>query len=325
MRIIATAMLIVTLLAACEPAPQATDNLAELPVDEAITASATATFAPPTASPTWVSFLQTPTPGLPSSTDETPPSPAPPTPTINATPPPQPTATGGQCQVNPPPNWVVSTIQFGQTIGRLAQCVGSTVNELVAVNCLPNGGNLIYPGDPIYMPGICAPTATPDIPPEFKTTTSTSTPLPPPPSKGPVTVNVNQVAPGQKITITLKGYVPNGLFIIDITSPTAGVFEKLEACVDQNGGKELEFTIPDSFKLFATIEVERSLDENRRINSCGGELGGTGYTSGQLANLLLVVTPSPTANPTAEHTAIATATHELSIALTSTPEPPAYP
>jgi hypothetical protein len=50
-----------------------------------------------------------------------------------------------------PNNWVLYTIQAGDSLGALAQETSSTVNDLVAANCLSNADQ-ITEGTTIYLP-----------------------------------------------------------------------------------------------------------------------------------------------------------------------------
>ena len=327
MRIVAIAVFVMTLLAACGQATSVDEIVEAPPTAEPSSPIATITPTPLMASPTWRPPLQSPTPSATAdSGGSDPASTPPPSPTDTPAPPVSPPSPGDECVINPPSNWVLSTIQPGQTIGRLAQCVGASVAELVMVNCLPNGGNLVYAGDPVYTPGVCSPTINPVTPPEPKTDLTPPTPIPPPPSdNGVVTVNVDRASPGQVIEITLAKYVPNGLFIVDIESIDAS--ERLLYCVDQYGDKQIEFTIPENFMLFLSIHVQLSDDEATRINQCGGVLGSAGETSGQLVEPLPIVIPTPTSTATAtnEPTVTATATLESTIPPTASPAPAAYP
>ena len=225
--------------------------------------------------------------------------------------------------VPPPSDWQPHIVRFGDTTGRLAQCVGALPAAIVTVNCLPDNGNLIYPGQVLYLPGLCAPTITP--PPSNKdgnpsTATPTPTRLPPPPSKdGQVKVNVDEASPGQEIVFTLEHYVPYGLYNIKFESDTASIQEL--HCVNQNGYAEIKFTIPDNFSLDLAINPYLSDDEATRLKLCGGELGSAGYTEGQLATPLRIVTATPTPTPTS--TATATAEPPASATATATAEPPA--
>ena len=133
--------------------------------------------------------------------------------THTITPPEEPTQTPTllACEPIPPPGWVRYQIEQGDTLFALSLATGTTVAELMRVNCLPS--DLITTGENLYLPFSPPPTLIPshtatatfiaiDTPtststplfltpmstPTFAaidTPTSTSTPLSPPPTSTP--------------------------------------------------------------------------------------------------------------------------------------------
>ena len=85
-----------------------------------------------------------------------PPSPSPtrtPTVTQTPTPTPQPTI----CTPTIPSDWVSYVIQPGDTVAILAALTGAPVEQVIAVNCLPENQR-ITAGETIYLPQIQPPT-----------------------------------------------------------------------------------------------------------------------------------------------------------------------
>jgi LysM repeat protein len=123
---------------------------------------ATRTFSAPTATEGWMpiaTFEPTETPTQTSTATST--STFTPTPTYTSTP----TSTS-----YPPPSvrpcvprtsWPVYIVQRGDTLYALAMATGSSVNELMLANCLPD--SLIIAGQPLYVPRLPVRTPTPTI------------------------------------------------------------------------------------------------------------------------------------------------------------------
>jgi len=70
--------------------------------------------------------------------------------------PPLPTSSGPVTPVNPdcpatPPGWIPYTVEPGDSLGLLAEQTSSTIEELVAGNCLSNPDE-IFVGQVIYLP-----------------------------------------------------------------------------------------------------------------------------------------------------------------------------
>lgn len=85
------------------------------------------------------------------------------TPTSTATPTRTPTTTmtptPAECVVNPPEEWIIYRVMAGDTLSALAFNTGTTVDELMMVNCIDDTRGLIA-GASIYLPA--APSITPD-------------------------------------------------------------------------------------------------------------------------------------------------------------------
>lgn len=56
----------------------------------------------------------------------------------------------------PRSDWQPHLVVRGDTVGALAACVGASLGEVMAGNCLANG-DFILAGDTLWLPGVCAP------------------------------------------------------------------------------------------------------------------------------------------------------------------------
>jgi hypothetical protein len=83
---------------------------------------------------------------------------------------------------NPPAGWQPYTIQPGDTLSRLATQRGTSVEQIVNVNCIANP-DVINPSQSIFLPPLPGPTNTPvpptPVPGQPPTNTPTNTPVPP--------------------------------------------------------------------------------------------------------------------------------------------------
>lgn len=114
------------LLVTCQPAVEPVGM--SPPVQPVINIAPTATAVPieTTVAPTLTPVVETVTPSV--------------------TPTPLPTL----CVPSPPPGWVLTTIQPGNNLFRLGQRGGTTVEELMRVNCREN--DILYVGEQLYTP-----------------------------------------------------------------------------------------------------------------------------------------------------------------------------
>ena len=228
----------------------------------------------PTTAPTPVSTL-TPT-AVPTSTST-------PTPTIQTEPPdgtavtdtPTPTASVAPCQK--PPSWISYSIRSGDTLFSLGQATDSSVDELMAVNCLTS--DRILAGQPLYLPKEPNfPTVTsekPDpvtpSPSPFPTDTPWPTETPSPtatteqgPAPGPGDPRLEILPFSGSIptqyTATLEEYKPNQTVTIEIYFNQTGALVLTGTVIVDDGGNGVfifsseEGDQPGLYTLFATGE-----------------------------------------------------------------------
>ncbi|RPI35173.1 MAG: LysM peptidoglycan-binding domain-containing protein [Chloroflexota bacterium] len=101
-------------------------------------------------------------------------------------------------QCGPPPGWIFYTVNPGDTLYRISQMYGITVDQVQFANCL-NNNTLIRPGQRLYVPNV--PVRTPVVPPTpvpSPTPEPTETPEPsstpqPVPSDTPVPTNTPEI------------------------------------------------------------------------------------------------------------------------------------
>lgn len=312
-------LLIGSVTAACDAAPAGEDVKAtpslSLPTASATSGPGASSESPP-ASPTWPPFLQSPTPAGDSTVIaevvSTAGATATATPAAAATTPAATAPTPGPgCIPAPPPGWVAAVVRPGDTIGRLAQCVGVSPAEIVAVNCLPNNGNLIYSGQSLYLPRPCVPTATPTTA-SRADGTDTPTPTPPITTPGPpqpgedgiVIIDPQRAEPGALVFIKFSNFSRNELVTASFVPLVTNVplTTTVQAYMNEDGVGQVGFFIPSSFPT-GRIAVKAE----------------DPYQSGE--GLLIVLSPAPT--PTA--TATPTATTITTETPTATPEPTLTP
>jgi len=314
-------LLIGGVLAACDAAP-AGEVVEEMPPPSLPAASATsgpgASSESPPASPTWPPFLQSPTPAGHSAAVAEVATAAGATEagaTVVATPAVATTAAatpafapppGPGCTPAPPPGWVAAVVRPGDTIGRLAQCVGVSPAEIVAVNCLPNNGNLIYSGQLLYLPRPCAPTATPTPGNRIdgigtpSPTPLITTPGPPQPGDdGMVTIEPQRAEPGVLVIIKFSNFSRNELVTASFVPLVTNVplTTTVQAYMNEDGVGQAGFFIPSSFPT-GRIAVKAE----------------DPYQSGE--GLLIVLPPAPTVTATVTPTGIT-----ITETPTATPEP----
>ena len=198
------------------------------PATEVITPTAVVTNVPTvTASPTRVVLTR-----VTATTTATVPSPATATVTATAAAPPSPAAPptvapplgeAAPAACSWPSGWVTPRVAAGDTVGELAACVGATVADIVAANCLPQGGYLIFAGQTVALPRACVatPTTTPYVTvsptgtgeTQARTTeTPTITvinPDPPQPGTERILIAPPSGSPGTRLTLTLTNFITN--------------------------------------------------------------------------------------------------------------------
>ncbi|MCA9907810.1 MAG: LysM peptidoglycan-binding domain-containing protein, partial [Anaerolineae bacterium] len=89
-----------------------------------------------------------------------------------------PPLTNTACVVRPPVGWVTYVVQPGDTLFGLAQRTGTSMDALVAVNCIASA-DTIFVGQLLYMPFVPVPVTPSPVPPSPTPIAPTSTPLPP--------------------------------------------------------------------------------------------------------------------------------------------------
>ncbi|MCA9973796.1 MAG: LysM peptidoglycan-binding domain-containing protein [Anaerolineales bacterium] len=119
--------------------------------------TATAVLAIPTMQPTATRTAVQPSPNAAGTVTDTPPAAL--TPTATGTP----AATPTTCVRRNA--WPTLTVQPGDTLFRIAQRVGSSVDELVAANCLPDR-NFVSAGQELHVPRLPTPTPSPSPTPQ---------------------------------------------------------------------------------------------------------------------------------------------------------------
>ena len=196
------------------------------------------------------------------------------------------TVTTEPCQK--PDGWVVYTVRPGDTLFSLGQATGSSVDEVVAVNCLPS--TQILAGQPLFLsqePNIqpsstitrelsspLSSTPTPELPdppdvtatvtlPPSPTSTSTATPEqgPAPGPGDPRLIISPTTGPIPTLyTATLENYSPNETITIEIFFFSTGVRVLIgSTIVDGNGNGSFSFSSeegdqPGMYILVATSE-----------------------------------------------------------------------
>lgn len=158
----------------------------------------------PTASPTAAGATATGTVATePAAIAEvTPPSPTPLPPTV----PPPPA-----CAI--PPGWQPQPVVPGDTVGRLAACVGAPVAEVLTANCLPPSGP-IYAGEILWLPRLCVPTATATAAAgdsgqggnPARTTVPTIDVYVPQPGSGVLAIEPSEAGHGMPVTLSLSNF-----------------------------------------------------------------------------------------------------------------------
>jgi len=304
------------------------------PATEVITPTAVVTNVPTvTASPTRVVLTR-----VTATTTATVPSPATATVTATAAAPPSPAAPptvapplgeAAPAACSWPSGWVTHRVAAGDTVGELAACVGATVADIVAANCLPQGGYLIFAGQTLALPRACAALT----PPPFSTSELTNpnlvSPVPivptaPSPNGPTILVTPNMVPAGTTVQLDFQGFFGSDtvqLQMVRLGQTTA--CDTVYIASDANG--RARFTIPAHaprglYQLIATSLV--TVNGVTRQSRGSLTVSESSATSG-CGLLPATATPEPTleATPTAEGTPTgeATATAEPTPTMTAAP------
>ena len=210
MRHVIMGLLLLLLLAGCR-AGTAMPSLAPLPFAPTPLVTPRETAAPPTAETAVAEVVPTtvvPTTTAPVASLTAVPSTATPPLDLSAAPPTEPLLSVTPAVCPWPAGWRPHTVVLGETVGGLAACVGAQVAEIVAANCLPQGGYIIYAGDVLALPPrACVPaTAEGDEPAAQNPTSSSLASSPEQPSSPTIDVSPFSGGPGTRLKMKLTGF-----------------------------------------------------------------------------------------------------------------------
>ena len=229
--------------------------------------------------------------------------------------PPSPVACGGR-----PAGWFPQPIQPGDTVGALAACVGASVGEVLAANCL-TANDPIFAGGTLWLPHLCElPTPMPPLPspvPTLDTGIAISSPEPPPPGPGKLAADPTEVAPWQPVDLVLSGFTPESVVTLTFEDADLEECDTRTVKVDAFGNQTYTLFVPGNFPS-GYISVKATDANDRRKSATGGftVIGSTAPGCGASP-----ATPTAEATPTPE----ATSTPEATPTAETTPTPEATP
>ena len=241
--------------------------------------------------------------------------------------PPSPVACGGR-----PAGWKAQLILPGDTVGALAACVGASVDEVLAANCL-TANDTIFAGGTLWLPVACAtPSPTKEagilnIPPTTPVVTPVRTPpglvvvlpTPPPPQPG-----GSCIRPGYEIQLSLSGFPANSPVDIMCTDSNgnACALSNPSVTTDESGVAQVVRRLPAEMPIgLATITAQSSTDLSIMatfVVDIPGDPWQMWCTPTPVATSPTTDTPTATATPTVTTTATATATVTPTATVTAT-------
>jgi LysM repeat protein len=235
--------------------------------------SVSPTFTPepvlPPLSP-FPTFTNLPLPGLPTAVTVLPvlqtPSPPGATPTLEPAPAassptnlPQPTV----CQ--PPPGWVVYTVQPGDTLYSLGLRTETSAEEIMAANCLAS--SLILSGQSLYLPYLPPPpTVRPTLVAGIVAPPAVATPVPPGPGDPTLTILPDFGPPGTKFSLLITDFSPNETITISIMTSNGDDIFVVTRIVNEKGNFTEVYTsspgiLSGRYNIYAIGQTKQALGE----------------------------------------------------------------
>ena len=311
-----------------------TDTAAAIIVDDPTGDQPTATR---TLHPTirWITATPSPIPAATLPAGTTPAVVAPPT---ESPPPPQPTATPaapvisqgvpGACPT--PTGWQGHTVLPGQFLSTLAACVGVSMDELRAANCLASA-DFIIAGEKLTVPRNCAPplmvTNEPAEESDDTTTGPASQSSTPPDAPGPggdltISLTRQHFWPGETVTVYIENFTPNHPVTLQVIDYYARVWRGDSISADSNGYLKYDYTLPANFPPGTALIKVVDLSLPAFNSQTSFIVDGPTWTATVSPTVFAALTVEPTATSvTATPTQEPTPTEEP----TESPEPPLQP